>query len=85
MLVGESIEDLSSQFLTSEKFYKEVNELVWKDDVTYMEAIMLVCDNKEIDPEDLVKNKLISPLLKSKLQEESTELGLLKPGARLPL
>ena len=84
-MLGDTLEGLASQFLTSDKFYKEVNEVVWDDDITYMEAIMIMCDKKEIDPEDLVKNKLISPLLKSKLQEESTMLGLLKPEARLPI
>ena len=77
--------DLESLFLTSEKFYKEINEIVWKDDIGYMEATMQVCDIKEIDPEDLVKLKLISPILKQKLYEESVELGLMKPEARLPI
>ena len=82
---NESIEELESMFLTSDKFYIEVNELVWEDDITYMEAIMLVCDAKEIDPEDLVKLKLISPLLKQKLQDEAIEVGLLKTTSKLPL
>lgn len=77
--------DLESIFLTSEKFYKEINEIVWKEDISYMEATMQVCDNKEIDPEDLVKLKLISPILKQKLFEESVENGLMKAEARLPI
>lgn len=72
------IEDLKSQFLDSGKFYTAVSEIVEKDDIDYLTAIMLVCDNHEIDPEDLVKNKLISPLLESKLETEQMEAGNLK-------
>lgn len=78
-------QQLESQFLTAEKFYREVNEIVWKDDVEYLEAIMAVCDNKSIDPEDLVRLKLISPILKSKLEEEGIAGGLLKPSSKLPI
>jgi len=78
-------EELEERFLTAEKFYKEINELVWKDDISYLESTMIICDKKEIDPEDLVKLKLISPILKMKLREEATDNGLLKPESKLPL
>ncbi len=72
-------------FLNDEKFYVKIDDLVWKDDITYMEATMLICDELGIDPEDLLKLKLITPILKSKLELEAEELGLLKPSARLPV
>lgn len=80
-----SREELEAMFLTPEKFYKEVDSLVWRDDISYMEAIMQVCDAKEIDPEDIVRLKLVSPILKSRLQEEATESGQLKSESKLPL
>ena len=76
-------EELESKFLNSEKFYKAVNELVWNDDIDYIDAIMIICDEKEIDPEDLVKRKLIAPILKSKLKDECFEKGILKKEATL--
>lgn len=77
--------ELEGMFLNSEKFYKSVDDLVWKDDITYLEAVMLECDAKGIDPEDLVKLKLISPMLKQKLQTEAQELGYLKAESSLPI
>ena len=78
-------EDLVSTFLNSEKFYKLVDALVWADDIEYIDAIMLVCDSMDINPEDLIHLNLISPKLKSKLQEECTANGMLKPSASLPI
>lgn len=77
--------DLEAMFLTSEKFYKEVDALVWSDDIPYLDAIMQVCDSKDIDPEDLIKLKLISPILKVKLETEGIENGSLKIGSKLPI
>lgn len=70
--------DLEAMFLNSEKFYKEIDDIVWKNDVSYIEAVMIVCDAKAIDPEDLVKLKLISPILRLKLQDEAIINGQIK-------
>lgn len=78
-------EELESTFLNSEKFYKIVDALVWADDIEYMDAIMLTCDSMDINPEDLLHLNLISPKLKSKLQEECTSNGMLKPSSSLPI
>lgn len=78
-------EEFLNKLLTPEKFWTAVNELVWKEDITYMEAVMLTCDSTDTDPEDLTRLKLISPLLKSKLEEEAIANGNLKPSAKLPV
>ena len=78
------IED-SSVFLTSEKFFTVINEKVWKEDIPYLEATMAVCDEMEINPEDLIKLKLITPMLKCKLQEEGIAAGLLKTPTTIQL
>lgn len=72
------LDSIKGLFLTAEKFYKEVDDVVWKDDIGYMEAVMIVCDVKGIDPEDLVKLKLISPLLMTHLHKEACENGQIK-------
>lgn len=77
-------EELESQFLNGEKFYMCVEDAVIDNRLSYMESIMHVCDSKGIDPEDLVKLKLVSPILKCKLEEESIALGLLKETSKLP-
>lgn len=78
-------EDLKDLFLNAEKFYVLVHEKVELGKLSYIEAIMAVCDELDINPEDLMKVELISPLLKSKLEEEAIELGLLKDTSRLPV
>lgn len=78
-------EELESTFLNSEKFYKEVDALVWSDDIDYMDAVMEICDKMNINPEDLTRLNLISPKLKSRLQEECTANGMLKPSSSLPI
>jgi len=77
--------ELESLFLTAEKFYVYVNNVVVSDDISYIDAVMQVCDTNGIDPEELVKNKLISPLLRSKLHIEAMENGMLKPESTLPM
>jgi len=78
-------EELEAQFLNGEKFYMMVNDISISNHIPYMESIMYVCDNNGIDPEDLVKLQLISPLLKCKLEEESIAAGLLKETSKLPI
>jgi len=79
------IEDLKALFLDSEKLFKEVDDLVWKDDIQYIDALMLICDEKDINPEDLVRLKLISPALESYLMTEGVQSGALKSAAMLPI
>ena len=49
---------------------------VQRDKLTYMEALMQVCDDHEIDPEDLAK--LVSGNLKDRLRAESVQLNCIK-------
>lgn len=74
-----------SPFINAERFYKLVDDLVWAEDISYLDAIMIVCDNTGIDPEDLVKRRLISVNLKEKLRQDAIENGILKQTATLPI
>jgi hypothetical protein len=73
-----------SIFLNADKFYFAVEELVWEDDLTYIEATLKTCETFLIDLEDVYKLKLINPILKGKLLHEGTEEGYLKRSAVLP-
>ena len=68
---------LQSMFLNGETLFKEIDKLVKADDISYISATIVICDKKGIEAEDLLKLKLISPLLMSKLQAEGLENGLL--------
>ncbi len=72
-------------FINSEKFHKLVDDLVWEDDITYLEAVMIICDRTGIAPEDLMRRRLISPNLKEKLHQDGVDSGVLKEESRLPI
>jgi hypothetical protein len=44
--------------------------------MTYMDAILKVCEDRELDPSDI--GKLVSPVIKDKLEAECVELRLLE-------
>ena len=67
-----SVED---SFLNKAKFSKLVELQVVEKSIGYMEAILLLCDDNDIDPEDI--KKFISPAIKSKLEAEAMSLNFL--------
>ncbi len=55
--------------LTKKKLHEMVEILVRTEDLSYIEALIHVCEEKNLDPIDIVK--LISPTLKSKIELEA--------------
>jgi hypothetical protein len=49
--------------------------LVIDEKMTYMEAVLHYCEEKQIDPLDI--GKLISPVIKSKIEAEAMTRNLL--------
>jgi hypothetical protein len=70
-------------FLTQSEFQHEIEELVWAEDITYMEAVLFYCDLNSVEPEDILG--LISPNLKDKIKMDAVSDGLIKQEAMLPL
>lgn len=69
--------------LHTKKSFSELIEKRVKDDrSSYLEAIIDVCKEKMIDPEDIVK--LLSNPIKAKLEAEGMNLGYLKRTNELP-
>lgn len=69
--------------LHTKKSFSELIEKRVKDDrSSYLEAIIDVCKEKMIDPEDIVK--LLSNPIKAKLEAEGMNLGYLKRSNELP-
>jgi len=56
-------------------FTKMVEEAVFKKKLSYIDAVVHVCENQEIDPED--SKKFISPVIKDKLEAEAIRLNFL--------
>lgn len=81
-VVEENIEDI---VLTKKRFSKMVEEQV-KDnpDLTYMEAVLVICEERVIDPMDV--GRLISPMIRDKIEAEAMNANLVKGGGnRLPI
>jgi hypothetical protein len=52
-----------------------IEDLVWEKDISYMDAIVLHCEQTEFEVE--VAAKLVSSVLKSKIKLEAEELHFL--------
>ena len=62
--------------ITKQKLIDEVEFLVRADDLTYVEALMQVSEEYEIEPEDI--GKMIDGPLKIKMEAESVQLNRIK-------
>ena len=67
-----SVED---KFLNKSRFSKLIESTVSEKTIGYMEAILLVCSDNNIEPEDV--KKFISPVIKDKLEAEAMSLNFL--------
>lgn len=61
--------------LTKQSLSVIIERLVVNEKMTYMEAVLHYCEEKQIDPSDI--GKLISPVVKSKIEAEAMKLNLL--------
>ena len=67
-----SVED---KFLNKSRFSQLIESTVAEKTIGYMEAILLVCSDNNIEPEDV--KKFISPVIKDKLEAEAMSLNFL--------
>ena len=68
-------------FLTRKKFTAMVLEAVQKDNHSYIDAIVHLCEKNNIEIEDI--KKYISPAIKDHLEAEGMSLNLLPKGNTL--
>ena len=61
--------------ITREDLIHQTETLVRKDEITYAQAICQICDDLQLDPEDVAK--IISGALKTKLQIEAQNNNVL--------
>ena len=66
-------------------FSLAIEELVWEQDISYMEAVILHCERTGFEIE--IAAKMISGVLKSKIKIEAEDLNFLPKSntAKLPL
>lgn len=80
--VDEAIKD---KFVSKEKFAQDIEEIVLRTKMNYIDAIVHYCENNEIEIESV--SKLISKPLKEKIKYVATELNYMKKTSKgkLPL
>ena len=78
-------EALNKKFISKEKFAEDIESLVLKTQMNYIDAIVQYCTDNEIEIESV--GKLISKPLKEKIKYVATELNYMKKTskAKLPL
>ena len=64
-----------NNILTKQRFSLMVEELVRDGGMSYMEAILHICDERDIDPLDI--GRIVSPSIRSKLEVEAQSKNLL--------
>jgi hypothetical protein len=70
---------------TPPDFFKEIEEYVVNNNLTYIEAVILWCEKKNYEIENigiLIKKSIA---LKAKIEEEAEDLNFLKKISRLPI
>jgi len=66
---------IEEQFLTKAKFSKLVEQTVFEKRLSYMDAIVWLCEKHNIEIEDC--RKFINPIIKDKLEAEARRLNFL--------
>jgi len=67
--------NLDGLMLTKSKFGKMVESTVKKKTISYLDAIIDICNEHNIEIDDI--KKFISPAIKSKLEAEAIKLNLM--------
>ena len=70
---------LEENFLTKEKFAEDIEYLVRRTKMNYIDAIVEYCEERSIEVESI--GKLMSKPLKEKLRMDAIELNYLKGSA----
>lgn len=69
--------------MTPKKFAIQIEEIVSKGGVSYMDAILDYCEKNQMEPDTI--GPLISKPLKEKLEADARELNFLPRVATLPV
>lgn len=78
-------ENIDEVVLTKKRFSRLVEQYIADHpDCTYMEAVLNICEERVIDPLDV--GRLISPVIRDKIEAEAMNANLVKGGGNsLPI
>ena len=66
---------VNETFLNKNRFTQLVHDTVTQLKSSYMEAILYICEQNNIDPHDV--KRFVSPVIRDKLEAEARQLNLL--------
>ena len=64
-------------------FMENIEQLVQKTKMAYIDAIMFYCDENKLEPE--TAGQMVGGKLKQHIQEEAEELKLIQKTSKLPI
>lgn len=67
------------------EFYETIENLVWKYDIPYMDAVVMYCEKNGVEVESIVSLIKGNENFKSKIQIEAENLNFLPKTARLDI
>ena len=78
-------EELNKKFISKDKFAEDIESLVLKTKMNYIDAIVEYCETNNLELDTI--GKLVSRPLKEKIRVQATELNFLKKTSKgkLPL
>lgn len=71
------------EFMTRAKFSKMVEHVVRHHKLSHMDAILHLCEEHDIEPEDC--KKYVSSVIKEKLEVEAQDLNFFPQSNKLPI
>lgn len=70
---------------TPVEFAEEIEELVWQYDIDYIDAVMLYCEQNNLEVETVASLVKGNANLKSRMRSDAENLNFLPKVARLPV
>ena len=66
---------LNNLMLTKQKFGKMLVQVVKEKQMSYLDAVLHLCEESGLDPQDV--KKYLSPAIRTKIEAEATKLNLM--------
>ena len=76
--------ELPSVFSTPEKLFQDVEDLVWEHDITWLEAVMLYSEKKNVEVEAVAALISKNANFKDFIRKDAEDLHYLPKTTRLP-
>jgi len=77
--------DDDPQIAAVSTFIEDIEKLTNGNEIYFMDAVVLYCENNNIEIESVAKFIRKNAILKARIQEEAEELNFLKKTSRLPI